>query len=218
MSDAEQSQEVENTTEQQDIDYRAMYEETQQKLNSLAAHQDKLLTEAKKAKEKKRESEQKEIELRRQQEEQAAKNGEFERLFKQRDKEYKEALEQMNSLKNNYKKEKIEVQAMNVANELADGANAKLLSKFITESLNHLADENGSLSEDVIASVRDDFKTNDMYAALLRQSKSEGGGAPGNTRGAQTKTEISQAEFKSMDASKQLEFINKVQSGEAKII
>lgn len=208
MSDAEQSQEVENNVEQQEVDYKALYEKTQHELESLAAHKEKLLDEVKSAKAKKREADLKELEARRLQEERDAKNGEFEKLFKQRDKEYQQALEQMNKMKESYKREKIEVTAMNIANDLADGPNAKLLSKFIGDSLNNLADENGSLSDDVLNSVKQEFKTNETYQALLRKSKAAGGGAPGNMRGAQEDAKVlTRSKFMNLSAEQQMEFI-----------
>lgn len=212
MSDAEQtSAAVEDTaTEQESVDYQAKYEETKQKLESLAAHQEKLLDEAKKAKQSKREIEMKELEARRQQEEHAAKNGEYEKLFKQRDQEYKKAIDEINNLKQTYRKEKIDVMSMNIANDLADGANAKLLSKFISESLGKLSDDNGSLSEDVLESVKTEFKNDATYGALLRSSKASGGGAPGQQRGAQKETgTMTRTEFHKLNPTQQHKFIVK---------
>lgn len=221
MSDAEQNLEeayAEEAETSQELDYKALYEESQSKLESLAAHKERLMDEAKKAKAIKRQSQQKELELRRQQEETAAKNGEFEKLWKQTQKELEEERQKYQSYREETKKEKIDVQSMALANELADGPNATLLSTFISKTLNHLADESGSLSEDVISSVKDEFKNNELYSALLRKSKATGGGAPGNMRGAQDKSKLNTEQFRELSDADKVDFMNKVSKGEAEII
>lgn len=204
MSDAEQNldssemETTENVEQQQEVDYKALYEKAQKDLEVVAAKKDQLYNETKKAKQEREQAAKKELEIRRQQEEQAAKNGEFEKLWKQAQAELEQERQDKLNIKQGYKKEKIEVQAMSIANDLADGPNAKLLSKFVVESLNHLSDENGSLSDDVLQSVKEEFKNNEMYKALLRSSKATGGGAPGNMRGAQQENSIKKDAFYSM--------------------
>lgn len=205
MSDAEQSQE----------DYKALYEETQKKLETVAAHKDKLYQETKKAK---ADREAAESERQRIERENAQKNGEFEKLWQQEAKEKEEALKSLQQLKKGYRQEKIDVTSMRIANELADGDNAELLSNFVKNTLDGLADETGSLSEDVLKSVVNEYKNNQKFKALLRMSKASGGGAPGNLRGAGESLEMKRADFDKLSADKQYDFIAKVRKGSAKLI
>lgn len=214
MSDAEQSPAVEEV-KVDEIDYKALYEETQKKLDTVAAHKDKLYQETKKAK---ADREAAEMERQRVEQETAKKNGEFEKLWQQEAKEKEELAKSLQQIKQGYRQEKIDVTAMRVATELADGDNAELLSNFVKKTLDALADETGSLSDDVIKSVINEFKNNQKFKALLRQSKAMGGGAPGNTRGAGDSQEMTRAEFAKLSPANQAGFAAKVRNGQAKLI
>lgn len=201
MSDAEQNEDVTNNEE---IDYKALYEETQKKLETVAQHKDKLYAETKKAK---ADREAAETEAKRISEETAKKNGEFEKLWKQTTQERDELLQNMQQLKTGYRQEKIGVTAMRIANELADGDNAELLSSFIKNTLESIADETGSLKDDVIKSVMNEYKQNQKYKALLRGSKALGGGAPGSTSGASEAKMITREAFDRYSPDKKMEYV-----------
>lgn len=204
MSDAEQNSEVVEKEEVQELDYKALYEETQKKLDTVAQHKDKLYAETKKAK---ADRETAENEAKRIADETAKKNGEFEKLWKQTSQERDELSNRIEQLSKGYRQEKLDVTAMRVATELADGDNAELLSNFIKTSLDSLADDTGSLKDDVIKSVTSEFKNNPKYKALLRTSKAIGGGAPGSASGASEAKVISRDQFDKYDAGKKMAFV-----------
>jgi hypothetical protein len=191
-------------TNQPEVDYKALYEETQKKLETVAAHKDKLYAETKKAK---AEREAAEAEKQKIATETAKKNGEYEKLWQQEQKEKQELLDSLSNLKKGYRNDKIEAVSMRVATELADGDNADLLSTFVRSTLDSLADETGSLSDDVLKGVVNEYQNNPKFKALLRGSKATGGGAPGNTSsaGVPSKT-VDLATYNSWDADKQIAF------------
>lgn len=186
MSDAEQNLEVE-------LDYKALYEKAQSDIQKIAAKKDELLNETKKAKAD-REAAATEV-LK-----QAEKNGEFEKLWKTTKQEKDDLLQNLQQFKQSVRNDKIQIAAMRVATELADGDNAELLSEFIVKNLDKMADETGALGADVLQAVRDEFKNSAKYKALLRGSKATGGGAPGNAKGTPESDKIlTRAEFNKLN-------------------
>ena len=213
---------IENSVvEQQDvqeIDYKAFYEankESIEKLPGLVKKNQELLSETKQAKAERMQAA---ADAQRIADEKAIKDGEYEKLWKTA-KEEKEALAKtINELKSNNRKEKIQIAALKVSNELAEGDNVELLSDFVMRNLDALADENGSLSDDVLVDVKKQFEQNSKYNSLMKQSKASGGSAPGNMRGAQSNLEVTRGEFEKMTPQKQAEFVQKIKSGSAKLI
>lgn len=212
MSDAEQNLEQEVKTEE--MDYKSLYEKTLSDLDKVVAKKDELYKETKKAKMAKEEAA---IEAQRIVEEQAKKNGEFEKLWKVVSKEKDDLVQQLKYIKNSNRQEKLQVASMKIANELADGDNAELLSEFIKRNLENMADDDGSLNEDVMKAVVSDFKNNTKFKSLLRGSKASGGGAPGNMRGSQSKTTLTRAEFDKLNPQKRMDFIAKIRNGSAEL-
>lgn len=200
MSDAEQSPEVENVNVEQEVDWKALAEQYKADLDKVAAHKDKLYQETKKAKADREAAEREKQKIA---EEQAKKNGEYEKLWQTTSQEKESLAQEIQQLKQSYRNEKIEVQAMRIANDLADGDNAMLLKKFVQENLMSLADDTGSLSEDVIKAVSNEFKNNSMYRALMRVSKAAGGGAVGNLNAKSEVKEITRADFMKLSPLKQ---------------
>lgn len=174
------------------VDYKALYEETKRKLDTVAAHKDELYKETKQAK-KDRDKEA---------EEKARKNGEFEKLLDQERKE-------KNELKQSYKNERISTHSLKIANELTDGDNVELLSEFVKKTLNNLADDEGRIESDIIDSVKNEYKNNPKFKALLRSSKASGGGASGNQQTKSLTVEMSRDEFNQLSQSKRKEFLKK---------
>lgn len=188
-----ETQEENNVVEQeQELDYKSLYEETKRKLDTVAAHKDKLYKETKQAKE----------ERDREAEEKARKNGEFEKLLDQERRE-------KNELKQNYKNERISTHALKLANELADGDNVELLSEFVKKTLNNLADDEGKIESDIIDSVRNEYKHNPKFKALLRGSKASGGGASGNQQTKSQINEMSRDDFNNLSQVKRKDFLKK---------
>jgi cytochrome c553 len=176
MSDAEQNLEVEAKVGDTQ-DYKALYEKTLQDLEKVAAKKEQLYKETKAAKAAREEAA---AEAHRIAEETAKKNGEFEKLWKSASQEKEELLQQLKAIRNGNRQEKLSLASMKIATELADGDNAELLSEFVKRNLENIADDDGSLSEDILKAVASEFKNNAKFKSLLRGSKASGGGAPGN--------------------------------------
>lgn len=209
MSDAEQNLDV------VEVDYKAMYEKIAADFEKVAAKKEELYKETKKAK---AEREHAEIEAKRILEETAKKNGEFEKLWQTASKEKEELLNQLKAVKHANRQEKLQVVSMKIANELADGDNAELLSEFVVRSLDNMADESGLLSNDVMKAVVDDFKNNAKFKSLLRASKASGGSAPGISKSVVEKTTITRNEFDGLVGSKKADAIADLRSGKLQLI
>lgn len=182
--------EVNNEIETNEVDYKSLYEETKRKLETVAAHKDKLYKETKEAK----------AERDREAEEKARKNGEFEKLLEQ---ERKEKLE----LKQNYKNERITTTALKLANELAEGDNVELLSEFVKKTISNLAEDDGRIESDLLDSVKNDYKNNPKFKALLKGSKASGGGASGNNTTKSLSKEMSRVDFENLSQSERKKFL-----------
>jgi len=179
MSDAAQNLDEVKTEEIAVEGSKPDYDELQKRLDSVLAKHNQLMDETKNAKREKARIEQEQAEK---EKELAAKNGEFEKLWKTAAQEKEALLQQLKDIKNGSRQEKLSLASMKIATELADGDNADLLSEFVKKNLEKLADDDGSLGEDVVKAVASEFKNNPKFKALLRSSKASGGGAPGNTK------------------------------------
>ncbi len=79
--------------------------------------------------------------------------------------------------------------AMELAAELSEGHNQKILSRFISDRLRYedgavkVTDENGNLTISTVDQLKEEFKNNDSYASLVIGSRASGGGAGGNNGG-----------------------------------
>lgn len=186
------------------IDYKSKYEEVQKQLEAVAAHKDKLLNETKQAK---REREEARIAGEEAMKQKALKDGEFETLWKTTEAEKQELNNKLNEYLKSNRNEKLQIQSLKLSNELADGDNVELLSEFIVRKLDAMADEHGSLSEDVLEAVKQEYKNNAKYRSLLRASKASGGGAPGSTSAKAVSKEISRADFDKMDHNSRRTFM-----------
>lgn len=177
---------------------------------SLVNKNNELLGEKKKETNKRREAE---SEAARKAEEKAKADGDHEQLYKsamQKNEQLQTALDGVNS---NIAKEKVSNKAMKLATELADGANAELLSTFISKRLKHtdeglkVTDENGELTVSTMDDLKTIFKNDPRYAALLKGNQSSGGGASGGSNSggaAKTKT---RAEFEALDPTARMKFV-----------
>jgi chromosome segregation ATPase len=212
MSDAAQNPE----DTQEDIkDTKPSYEDLEKRLNSVLAKHDELLGETKNAKREKdrikAEQESKEKEL-------AAKNGEYEKLWKTASQEKEQLEQKLKDIRNANRQDKLSASAMKVAAELADGYNAELLSEFVKRKLENVAEDDGTLGEDVIEAVAAEFKSNEKFKSLLRGSKATGGGAPGNMKGSADKQILTRAEFAKLNPTRQMETVAKIRTGSVQLI
>lgn len=197
-------------TEVEQIDYKALYEQAQTQIQGLAKKKEELLNETKRAKQDRIEAEKA---ARDAENAKAQQNGEFEKLWQTESQQRKEIEQQLQNYKQQVKSERVGVEATKIAMELAshDVNSAKLLSKFLTESLNNLADENGYIDNDKIEAIKKETKTNSVYAPLLAGNRSSGGGALGNvsSRAENAEQELTRAEFAALDHTKRQAFLKK---------
>ena len=196
-------------------------EESKKTIDSLVSKKDQLLNETKAAKEEKRRQAELAEQAKREQLSIAEKNGEFEKLYKQAQEEKQSLAEQLHKDRQERRNEKINVEAIRMANDLAkgDAYKAELLSNFIAGSLGKLADDYGRVDGDVLHSIKAQFETDKKYAPLLGGSQAVGGSAPGNTRSAgNSVNEITLDQFSKLNPMQQLEFSKSQQAGKARII
>jgi hypothetical protein len=146
-------------------------------------------------------------------EDKAKANGDHEQLYKsamQKNTELQDALDSVNS---NIANEKVTNAAMKLSTELADGANAELLSTFISKRLKHtdegikVTDESGALTVSTMNDLKEIFKGDPRYASLLKGNQSSGGGAAGgDDKGGSAAKTITRAEHDALDAVAKAKF------------
>ncbi len=204
MSDNTKEVEVVEDT----VDYKALTESLKLELEKTKKHNEELFSETKAAKKAKDQEMADKIKL---EKERAQKDGEFEKLWQSAEEQRKNLEQELNNERNYYKQEKIQSHAMKLAVELADGdaQSAKLLSKFLTDSISKMADEKGALTDDVLVAVKKEFQNNTDYAPLLSGSKAKGGGALGSGNGVAKSNTIDRQTFERMDAGQQRDFVIK---------
>lgn len=174
------------------IDYKSLYEKAQVDIQAIVAKKDQLLDETKKAKAARDAADHA---ANKAAEDKAQKDGEFEKLWKTAKDRETELTQKLANIEKANRDEKVQISAMRIAAELADGDNIELLSDFVQRNLDKMANDQGALSADVIEAVKDEFKNNSKYRSLLRASKAQGGGAVGNTNAKTTSQDLSRAEF-----------------------
>lgn len=187
------------------VDYKALYEKTKADLDTVAAKKDELYKETKAAKAAR---DQATADAKRIEQEKAVKDGEFENLWKTEKQQREELIKQLQDIKNVNRREKLQIAAMRVSQDLADGDNAELLSDFVVRNLDKMADESGALSADVLEAVKKEFSSNQKFKSLLRGSKATGGNAQGNASGkASQGKEISMQDFNKLDHDARRSFL-----------
>ena len=190
----------------------AMLKDMQQQFDAVKSKADELLDETKKAKAKAREeadaAEQARIEK-------ATKNGDFEQLLKSSEQQRKDLEDKLHALNNKVGTEKTRSESMRLASELADGANAELLSEFIGKRIKYtdeglkVLDQNGDLTVSSLDDLKREFESSEKFKALIRGNKSSGGGAAGDGGRASSQAKIERAQFDRMDAVQRMEFMKK---------
>lgn len=210
-----ENQEAQN--QEQEVDYKALYEQAQVDLQALAAKKDELLTETKKAK-----SAYKELEMGVQQKanQEAKDNGDYERLLKNLEQERDQAFEELKAFKGNMRQEKINNSALKIASDLkARPESAEILGDYVARELSNLADEHGMVSETAINAVKNQFLKDDRFKPLLQGSLSNGGGAVGGKSSALNVVKMTRSEFNRLpSAQAKADFMSKVREGKAEYI
>ena len=177
---------------------------------AMKAKMDELLTEAKKAKSAKREiEEQSQVERERI----AREKGDFEQLHRSSEERYQATVKELESMRANVANEKRNNAAMKVATELADGANAELLSEFISRRLKYhddgvkVTDSSGDLTVSTLDDLKAEFKNDAKYSSLLKGNQSSGGGASGGSNSGGAAKVKSRAEFEALDPAGRMSFV-----------
>ena len=177
---------------------------------SMKSKMDELLTEAKRAKQAKRDIE---AESTAERERIAKEQGDYQQLHKSAQEKYESTLTELDSLRQGVANEKKNNTALKLAADLADGANAEILSEFIGRRLKFhddgvkVTDANGSLTVSSFEDLKNEFKNDARYAALLKGNQSSGGGASGGSNSGGATKVRSRAEFEALNPVKRMEFV-----------
>lgn len=177
---------------------------------SMKSKMDELLTEAKRAKQAKRDIE---AESTAERERVAKEQGDYQQLHKSAQEKYESTLTELDSLRQGVANEKKNNTALKLAADLADGANAEILSEFIGRRLKFhddgvkVTDANGSLTVSSFEDLKNEFKNDARYAALLKGNQSSGGGASGGSNSSGATKVRNRAEFEALNPAKRMEFI-----------
>lgn len=177
---------------------------------SMKGHMDKLLGEAKTAKNARRETEEA---ARLAEEEANTKNGNFEQLHKSSMEANELLKEENNQLKNNFANNECKLVAASIANDLAEGQGAELLKTHILPHLKYvdgdvkILDSNGQLTVSSVDEFKSGLRAGGKYDVLLKGNQSTGGGATGGKSGSAVDKVMSRADFDKLDPGKQMKFV-----------
>lgn len=187
-------------------------EDLKKQLDSLRGKTEELLGETKKAKAKARE----EMEAKeRAKLEKAKKEGDFEQLLKSSENERTSLSKRLEELQGKVSSEKLRTESLRLAGELADGANAELLSEFVIKRLKYtddgirVLDANGDLTVSSAEDLKKEFQNSEKFKALLRGNKASGGSAQGSGNSVASSQGIDRTAFDKMHPVKQMEYIKK---------
>lgn len=177
--------------------------------DKLKAHSETLLSEAKAAKNAKREAEAK---AQAEAEAKAKEAGDHEQLYKSATEKLNATLSELEEVKGGIANEKRNTAALKLATELADGANAELLSEFIARRLKYteeglkVTNSGGELTVSSLDDLKNEFKSDARYAALLKGNQSSGGGAAGGSNGGSAAKTLNRAEFEALNQKERMDF------------
>ena len=204
------TEETNTETENQETQVSAEVEQLMADNAAMKAKMDELLTEAKKAKQAKRDIE---SETQSERERIAKEKGDYEQLHKSSQERYESTVAELESLRGTIAQEKKGKVAMKLAAEIADGANAELLSEFIGRRLKFhddgvkVTDNSGNLTVSSLSDLKTEFQNDARYSALLKGNQSSGGGASGGSNSSGATKVRNRAEFEALNPAKRMEFI-----------
>lgn len=184
----------------------------QTQFDAIKGKADQLLDETKKAKAKAREEAES---AQKAETEKHKKNGDFEQLLQSSEKERQALSEQLNTFKSRVAVEKTRTESLRIASELADGANAELLSEFVSKRLKYtddglrVLDQNGELTVSTVDDLKREFENSGKFNSLIRGNQSSGGGAVGDGGSASGQTTMERGRFEQMNPGQQMAFIKK---------
>lgn len=122
-------------------------------------------------------------EARQAKEEKAKKEGDFQALSESYEQKIKDLEAQLQKRDQAYAQKEIQRQSMLIASELSEGANQEILSTFIEKRLRlegdeiKVTDENGNLTISTVDQLKEEFRSNPKFGALVVASHASGGGA-----------------------------------------
>ncbi|VVO85727.1 hypothetical protein [Pseudomonas fluorescens] len=160
-------------------------------LEGLKRQNQTLLDEAKAAKQRARDAEQAQ-QLR---EQEAAKaRGDFEQLFTSSEQALAAERAKLAELTTSIERRDLTSAASKIATGIADGENAEILAEFVQRRLKivegqvKVTDASGNLTIASLEDLAKEFQQAPRYAALVRGTQANGGGAAGGKGGGATKT------------------------------
>jgi predicted nuclease with TOPRIM domain len=160
-------------------------------LEGLRNKVETLLTEKK---EEKRKRDAAEAEQRRLQEESQRANGEYEQLYTSSQQALEQERTRLAELTASIERRDLTSAASKVSNSIADGENAEILAEFVQRRLKivdgqvKVTDAAGNLTIASLEDLAKEFQQAPRYAALVRGTQANGGGAAGGKGGGATKT------------------------------
>lgn len=209
MSEEQQEVTIEQLQEQL-TNMQSQLEAATNEKESIKSHADKLLDEVKASKNAKREAESQAQAIAR---DKALKEENFKQLFESSEEQRNTLETQLNKLQGNISQEKVNNAAMKIAAELADGANAEILSEFVARRLKFtdeglkVTDADGNLTVSSLSDLNQEFASNAKYKSLVRGNQASGGGANGGGGSAPENKQMERAAFEGMGSAKQMKFI-----------
>lgn len=160
-------------------------------LEGLKRQNQILLDEAKEAKRLKREADEK---LTKEQLDAAKARGDFEQLYASSEQALAAERTRLAELTSSIERRDLTSAASKIATGIADGENAEILAEFVQRRLKivegqvKVTDASGNLTIASLEDLAKEFQQAPRYAALVRGSQANGGGAAGGKGGGATKT------------------------------
>jgi hypothetical protein len=137
----------------------------------------------------------------------------FEELYKSSQGFVEQARSELDALKLGISREKAAAKAVEIASELAEGKNVKLLTAFVSNRIKVIDDKLIVLDRDgqqTVATADDlkkEFIASGEYDSLLTGSKSGGGGAAPQNRGGAANKTMPRGDFDTLDNKGRSDFI-----------
>ncbi len=202
-------------TPEVEIDYKQEFEKLKQDFEKIVKVKDDLFLETKK---NKKERDEAKASIEKAKEEKAKQDGEYESLWKLESDKAKSLEAKIKEIQDGNRIEKIKNRSLELATDIASNSkNAKLLERFISDKLQGLADDSGYIPEDVLESVRKEFKQDDIYSSLVAGSQASGGGAPGQSHSMRGQQSMDRAAFSKLNPVQQSDYVARIRKGEAQL-
>ena len=137
----------------------------------------------------------------------------FEELYKSSQGFVEQARSELDALKSGISREKASAKAIEIASELAEGKNVKLLTAFISNRIKVIddkliiLDKDGQQTVSTADDLKKEFIASGEYDSLLTGSKSGGGGATAQQRGGAANKTMPRGDFDALDNRGRSDFI-----------